>query len=143
MIDIQLTPALLERDCRIDKPDSLLFDSSTPWDDFMDGMSVHLGKRSMGWKFCWNFHNNKYYKNKEELIEFIQRGRVVDEYGKEMKPGEFIEMAMDWGQPDGCIYNQEYLGKNPTQRSFWWANESDHFDTIIDGLRVSKSTEFS
>ena len=29
-----------------------------------------------GWKFCWNFHNNKWYSNKEELLEFP--GTVVE-----------------------------------------------------------------
>ena len=42
----------------------------SPWDEFTDGLNIHLGKRSMGWKFCWNFNDNKYYKNKEELLEF-------------------------------------------------------------------------
>ena len=28
----------------------------SPWDIFIQGTNIHLGKRSMGWKFCWNFH---------------------------------------------------------------------------------------
>ena len=62
------------------------YQNATPWDEFIDGMSVHLGKRSGGWKFCWNFHNNEYYSNKKELLKFIRTGRVVDEYGAEIEP---------------------------------------------------------
>lgn len=142
MIDIELKPDFIERGCRIDVPDSL-FDTYTPWDEFMEGMSVHLGKRSGGWKFCWNFNKNKYYKNKEELLDFIRKGRIIDEYGEEEKPEEFIEMALSWGEPDGYIYNQKYLDDHPDQRSSWMSNEVEYFDLEIDGLRVSRSNEFS
>jgi len=28
------------------------WDRLSPWDEFVNGNSIHLGKRSMGWKFC-------------------------------------------------------------------------------------------
>jgi hypothetical protein len=108
----------------------------TPWEEFTEGMSVHLGKRSGGWKFCWNFHDNKFYSNKEELFAFIRSGCVVDEYGTEITPDEFIEMALKWGQPDG-LDNQTYYKQNP---QLYYS--SSHDDKYIDGLRVSSSTEF-
>jgi hypothetical protein len=74
----------------------------------------------MGWKFCWNFHKEKYYKDKESLLNFIRSGRVMDEYGEEMNVEEFITMALEWGQPNGLVADKE-----------------------VDGLRVSSSTEFS
>ena len=77
------------------------WESLTPWDEFMDDVQIHLGKRSSGWKFCWNFHDNKYYTNKEELLKFIRSGRVLDEYGQLIDTEEFIEMALEWGEPDG------------------------------------------
>ena len=112
-----------------------------PWDIFMKGMNVHLGKRSSGWKFCWNFHENKYYSNKDELIEFILSGRIVDEYGEEtINPQDFLDMAFEWGQPDGLSVNEEYY-KSKEQDSFF--NDPKYYDIIIDGLCVSSSTEFS
>ena len=54
------------------------WDSISPWEEFLDGTNVHLGKRSSGWKFLWNWNDSKYYKTKEELFEFIRSGRVVD-----------------------------------------------------------------
>jgi len=113
------------------------FDRLSPWDEFTDELTVHLGKRSSGWKFCWNFHNGKYYNNKEELFEFIRSGRVVDEYGELIDNEEFIEMALNW---DGIIADEEYFKKNEKYHSFDWRK---YEDKVIDGLRVSSATEFS
>lgn len=112
----------------------------TPWDEFTKDMSIHLGKRSMGWKFCWNFHDGKYYKNKEELLDFIRKGKVVDEYGETIEVDEFIEMALSWGEPDGWVADKEYF--ESMERSSFFNNE-DYYDKEIDGLRVSSSTDFT
>lgn len=138
---LELSPSNIERNFRLSIPDS--WDSESIWDKFIDGINVHLGKRSGGWKFCWNFHNKKYYSNKEELLNFIRSGRVVDEYGDEQDVEEFINMALNWGEPDGLIVNEDYRRKQRINGhgSFWLDNEK-HDDLIIDGLRVSTSTEF-
>ena len=54
------------------------FEQISYWDEFTENTSIHLGKRSGGWKFLWNFHDNKYYSNKEELFNFIKYGRIVE-----------------------------------------------------------------
>jgi hypothetical protein len=123
----------------IDDPEDE-WSSLTPWDEFTNDMSIHLGKRSMGWKFCWNFHDGKYYKNKEELLDFIRGGKVVDEYGQTIEVEEFIEMALSWGGPDGWVADKEYF--ESMERSSFFNNE-DYYDKEIDGLRVSSSTDFS
>ena len=136
-----ITPSSIERGFRyIDNPTdewSLL----SPWDEFVEGTNIHLGKRSSGWKFCWNFHKEKYYKDKESLLNFIRSGRVVDEYGDEMDREEFITMALEWGQPDGLVADKEYF--DTTEHHRWMSNPEDYYDKEIDGLRVSSSTEFS
>lgn len=123
--------------------DSNSWENETPWDEFMSDMKVHLGKRSSGWKFYWNFHNGKYYSNKEELLKFIRSGRVINEYGELLDTEEFIKMALEWGEPDGFVFNREYeemlIKKNPGAFTFG----EKYYDSIIDGLRVSQSTEFS
>ena len=114
------------------------FDRYSPWDIFTMGTSIHLGKRSMGWKFLWNFHKNEYYSNKEELFQFIKRGRVVDEYGEEMDGDEFIKMALEWGQPDG-LDGEKYRREHPRQYHY----DFEQKEQYIDGLRVSPHTDFS
>ena len=115
------------------------WDSISPWDEFLEGTNVHLGKRSSGWKFIWNWNDGKYYKTKEQLFKFIRSGRVVDEYGHQINVEEFITMALEWGKDDGWdveTYYKEYPEHQiPTSRGV--------YEEYIDGLRVSTSTEFS
>lgn len=114
--------------------------SESPWDTFIYGTNIHLGQRSGGWKFCWNFHNNKHYSNKEELLNFIREGRVINEYGEEQDVEEFIEMALNW---DGMVVDEKYRKEQRIKGmgSFW--DDPRYDDLIIDGLRVSTSTDFS
>jgi hypothetical protein len=115
----------------------------SPWDMFLEGTNIHLGKRSSGWKFCWNFHKEKYYCDKESLLEFIRSGRVVDEYGEEHNVEEFITMALGWGEPDGWVVNEEYR-RNERQKGHgsYWGDDERYDDRIVDGLRVSSATDF-
>ena len=123
------------------KPSHLYdWEYNSPWSEFMDGINIHLGKRSSGWKFCWNFHKNRHYHDKESLLAFIRTGRVVNEYGEEIPTEEFIQMALDWGQPDGWVHNAEYEKRQRELGHHTWG--PSYYDTIIDGLRVSTSTEF-
>jgi hypothetical protein len=142
MIDSMPTsPGDVERAFRyIDNPEDE-WSQLNPWDEFIEDTSIHLGKRSSGWKFCWNFHNNKYYSNKDELIDFVNSGRVVDEYGEEILPSVFMQMAFSWGEPDGLVADKEYF--DTTEHHSWMSNLEDYYDREIDGLRVSSSTEFS
>ena len=92
IIGLKLNPSLIESGFRyIEIHDD--FSKMSPWEEFIDGTSVHLGKRSSGWKFCWNFHEKKFYSNKEELLSFIRAGRVVEEYGKLIEQEEFIAVV--------------------------------------------------
>jgi hypothetical protein len=116
------------------------FDNLSPWDVFLEDMKIHIGKRSSGWKFLWNFQDGKFYTSKEELLKFIRSGRVVNEYGEIQNTEEFIKMALEWGQPDGCVLNQEYIDKHKSNHSSYI---SSYYDKEVDGLRVSSHTEFS
>ena len=120
----------------IDNPEDE-WSKMNPWDEFVKDSSIHLGKRSGGWKFSWNFHNNKYYSNKEELFKFIRSGRIVDEYGVQIDCEEFIKMTLEWCQ-DGWD-TQTYYEQNPTTN---YIDYSKYHDIYVDGLRVSSSTDF-
>ena len=115
------------------------WDSISLWSEFLEGTNIHLGKRSGGWKFIWNWNNGKYYKTKEELFEFIRSGRVVDEYGQQIDVEEFIIMALEWGKDDG--WDSETYYKDHPEHITPWSNEKH--EKYIDGLRVSTSTDFS
>ena len=133
---LDISPASIERNfVTIEKENN--FDFHSIWDIFTEDSNIHLGKRSGGWKFLWNFHKNKFYSNKEELFNFIRSGRVVDEYGDEMEVEEFITMALEWGQPDGHDA-KSYRKEHPRQYHYDFERQEEY----IDGLRVSDSTDF-
>lgn len=139
-----MSPSDIERGFPFIDPNKQSWETSNPWDIFTDGTSIHLGKRSGGWKFCWNFHDNKYYSNKEQLLSFIRSGRVVDEYGEEWNVEEFIKMALEWGEPDGWVINEAYRkAERAKGHGMFWLDNEKYDDLIIDGLRVSTSTDFS
>jgi hypothetical protein len=96
----------------------------------------------MGWKFCWNFHKEKYYSNKEELLDFIRSGRVVNEYGEEQDVEEFITMALEWGEPDGMVVDQNYRREQRLKGMGSFFDDPKYDDRIVDGLRVSSSNDF-
>jgi hypothetical protein len=138
--DLDISPSNIETEFRQYKSE-YSWDSESVWDRFIEGTSIHLGKRSSGWKFCWNFHKDKYYSNKEELIQFVLSGRVVDEYGEQIDSQEFLDMAFAWGEPDGLVADKEYF--DSTNHHSWMSNPSAYYDKEVDGLRVSSSTQFS
>ena len=114
----------------------------SPWEMFLEGTNVHLGKRSSGWKFCWNFHKDEYYHDKESLLEFIRSGRIVNEYGDSLDNEEFITMALEWGEPDGMVVNEIYRMQQRAKGVGSFFDKPEYDDKIIDGLRVSSSTDF-
>jgi len=114
----------------------------SPWEMFIEGTNIHLGKRSSGWKFCWNFHKDKYYQDKETLFEFIRSGRVVNEYGEELEVNEFIVMALNWGEPDGLVVDQDYRKEQRSKGMGTFFDDPKYDDRIVDGLRVSSSDDF-
>jgi hypothetical protein len=120
------------------------FDNLSPWDVFLEDIKIHIGKRSSGWKFLWNFQDNKYYTNKEELLKFIRSGRVVDEYGELQDTEEFIKMALEWGQPDGYVLDKNYMDEQSRLAHYKpFTDMSKYYDKEVDGLRVSSTAEFS
>jgi len=132
---IELTPSNIESGFHESIEDS--WGTESVWDKFTSETNIHLGKRSMGWKFLWNFNKDKYYTNKEELLEFIRGGRVVDEYGEEVDIEEFIEMSLTWGQ-NGWD-ESTYIEDNPSHKNSHFTEKEKY----VDGLRVAPYTEFS
>jgi hypothetical protein len=142
---MKLTPGNIERrfasERGTDHTGFHSFDQYSPWDDFLEHTSVHLGKRSGGWQFAWNHNNWYYYAGKESLIDFVEKGRVVDEYGEEFSPKDFIEMAFNWC-PNGWT-NESYLKEELIAHNKKPLYPDNYVDIWVDGLRFMNTTEFS
>jgi hypothetical protein len=134
-----INPSLIERNFSDIEDPKDSWSKLNPWDEFTYDMKIHLGKRSSGWKFIWNWNSNKFYNTKEELFKFIRDGRVVNEYGELMDTEEFIEMALEWNEENGWDI-ETYYKENPERRMSFTSNEKH--EEYIDGLRVSTSTDF-
>ncbi len=138
--DLDLSPKSIERGFESDSNDFALI--SNDWSEFLKGIKVHLGKRSGGWQFLWDFNDNEYYSNREELFSFIRSGRVIDEYSDELNVEDFIEMALNW-EPNGKYICEDYYRKEFDEkgisRPFY---STTPYDKEIDGLRVSSYTGF-
>jgi hypothetical protein len=135
--ELEMTPSNIEHNFNT-IPTNSPWEYNNPWNEFVEDTNIHLGKRSSGWKFCWNFHKDQYYHDLKTLYEFVLSGRVVNEYGEEIDSSEFMEMALEWGQPDGLIGDKELFDDTDVM-----SNPEAYYDRIVDGLRVSSSTEFS
>ena len=139
--NLELSPENIESGFKLISPRKE-WEWFSPWEMFLEGTNIHLGKRSSGWKFCWNFHKDKYYHDKESLLEFIRSGRIVNEYGDSLDNEEFITMALEWGEPDGMVVNEIYRIQQRAKGVGSFFDKPEYDDKIIDGLRVSSATDF-
>jgi hypothetical protein len=113
-------------------------DGPNVWELYAEGISVHLGKRSSGWQFCWDHNNWKFYENPDEMIEFIKSGRVVDEYGEIWDTEEFIRMARNWTGKTHMEYYREQTAEGV--RLF---GPENYKDIVMDGYHYANYTDFS
>lgn len=93
---------------------------------------IHLGKRSAGWQFLWNYHNGKYFKpTLKSIKDFLKDKEIYDEYGRYFTLDQFIndELAQ-------CLY------KDNTHNDGMSSEYSSHY-FISDNLRFSKFEDFS
>lgn len=122
------------------------------FDDFRDlfnaiieGHVIHLGKRSAGWQFLWNFNNGKYFEaNLQSIKDFLKDGGgfIEDEYSETFTLEEFFEDEIK-----ACLYKDEdhcdmtsYHIKYPNEPIYC---DPTGYEFQSDGLRFSKFTEFS
>ena len=93
---------------------------------------VHLGKRSYGWQFLWDYHDGRYFKaNLESIKKFLKDKIIVDENNEVFSLDQFLneEIADYLYNTDGKLYDCVEL-----LPSYYF---------ISDGLRFSKSEDFS
>ena len=122
---------------------------------------LHLGKRSIGWKFLWdpnvyevNGQIKQFYDfNKESIRKFLSQDnvKIVDEYyhyaeNEEDRHiysvDEFMKIALNWC-PDGMDGTKDidYCYKNITLSKLGIHQIGNDF--FSDGLRFAAFTDFS
>lgn len=75
---------------------------------------LHLGKSSMGWQFSFQYNGGQYYKNVEEMKEWLKDKKIENEYGEEVSYAEFWEMIENKQKPDFKNHAEEVSKTNPS-----------------------------
>lgn len=118
---------------------------------FAHARTIHIGKRSRGWRFLWDAH---YYftPDRESLMEFLKSGIIYDEEGKAYTFDEFMQ-EIDHSLNNGdtiASYCKKFPGEDrwgpdPTyiavfQRMGIYPDQYGEMN--IDGLRFSCTENF-
>ena len=94
-------------------------------------IEIHLGKRSYGYQFLWNYHGGRYYNaNLEDIKKFISNPdyEIIDEYGRVFTAEQFLNEE---------IGSSLYSGINGLE------NGPTSYFFISDNLRFSTSEHFA
>lgn len=96
---------------------------------------IHLGKRSYGWQFLWDYHDGKYFNsNLDSIKEFLSQDDIIiyDEYGN------FYEVEQLFNDElANCLY------KDATHNDGMDGEYSEYYFKSEDGLIFSKFEDFS
>lgn len=125
---------------------------------------IHIGKRSCGWQFLFNHHNEKYFnpRSKQSLITWLQNPEyeIIDEYSNKLTFNEFWDMVTEWNaNPNNDFDDEKYYlweqkenGINPYTFEADGSTRSEirirygvtpkYHDFVLDGIRYSTGTEF-
>lgn len=96
---------------------------------------IHLGKRSYGWQFLWDYHNGKYFNsNLDSIKEFLSQDDIIiyDEYGNFYEVEQLFNNELA-----NCLY------KDATHNDGMDGEYSEYYFKSEDGLRFSKFEDFS
>ncbi len=107
--------------------------------------SIHLGKRSYGWKFLWDANDFKYFKpTKDSFERFLKSGLIFDEYGRQFSYEKFIEDEVGKSLDQGYDAESYYKDHPDESNNEYWAYRKytiDHFRNHF-GLEVNNLGEF-
>ena len=93
---------------------------------------IHLGKRSAGWQFLWDYHDGKYFKpTLESIKDFLKDKDIFNEYDEHFTLEQFINDEL-----------KQSLYKDKNHNNGIDGEYSSHY-FISDGLRFSKFENFS
>lgn len=97
---------------------------------------IHLGKRSAGWQFLWDYHNGRYYTSTLEGIKnFLKDKVIIDEYDNKYTLDEFLDDQIGY-----CLYNKDGNLEDGINGMYNYYS-SEYFNN--DGLRFAKFEDFS
>ena len=120
-------------------------------------VSIHIGKRSYGWKFLFNAHKGELYElTKEGINKYIKENKagIFDEYGGRFTIDQFWneEITPDKGHDLRTYYRDNpseensYIFRHFKDSEYDWSKKylpNAYGEFYHDGLRFTLSSEFS
>ena len=97
---------------------------------------IHIGKKSIGWRFLFQIHNDLYGKSIQSCIDFLKRQtetgmwRFIDEYGEEISIDDFESMVRN--SLDQMTI-EDYYRKYPEEKR--WGSFGSPQAVVEDGSR--------
>jgi len=135
---IQVLNELEEKQIRIEEEiRSQIPNSSTELDDVITDyfnlkrseiLTVHIGKRSVGWAFLFDHNNWEFYKDWDSFLTWCETVQIENEYGQEFTTEEFLEEIKE-------CKDREYAQKSKRENSQWYVK--------VGSMEFSSSTNFS
>ena len=100
----------------------------------------HIGKRSGGWQFLWQYQPKYYHDDLQSIKKFLSTGdyEIIDEYGRSFSFDDFINDELDGFLYSGYTH-ETYMKDHPEEKPI----PHQYHDWITsDGLRFVNG-EFS
>lgn len=80
---------------------------------------IHIGKRSLGWKFLWNANQFRYFEpNRKSIVKFLKSGVIKNEYGETFTYEQFMKDEIAGFLKSG--YDLETYEKEHTEEKLCW-----------------------
>ena len=139
-----------------------IYGGTDEYDETKEWGTLHIGKRSSGWKFQWcpNIvkknvsymedceyipkyeYEYRYPLTKQGLTDFIMQDDivVVDEYGEVQDKQKFLEMAFNW-DVDGCD-SLKYNAEHPDQYHYDFRKEQEKYRALGYTFSAAHQTDF-
>lgn len=70
---------------------------------------IHLGKSSIGWTFSFQYNGGNFYKNVQEMKEWLKDKKIEDEYGRDISHDDFWKMVKRKQKEKNC-HARDYPG---------------------------------
>lgn len=93
---------------------------------------IHIGKRSYGWQFLWDYNDGRFFKPTLSNIKKFLQGKIIfDEYMDSFTLNHFLEDEIA-----SCLYHDDNHDDGMDGKEY------SQYYFVSDGLRFSKFTDF-
>lgn len=76
---------------------------------------IHLGKKSSGWVFIFQYNGGEFYKTVEEMKKWVKNKQIWNEYDEKVSYKEFWSMI---GEAQKDIKNHKHAEEYPSEYDF-------------------------